>query len=431
MAHPPLHDELLARTLVWAKAGSAFYRRHLDGCSADTAVRDLARLPLLTKEVATTYQQELRCGPQALGLGTFSSGTTGAALLRMEHSAGEDEALRDYLTSIGYEPTPRRILEVVSPNHGYPGPAKPAVVRLLWAPYPSLFSLLEDALRSEICGRRIDTMSISLSALKEATAHVLHQRIDARTFGVGDIYCNGSVLTPRWRRLVGDVWGAQVHDQYGLSEFRTLATECPTCGYFHFGLPPIVTEVIDPISCAPLAHGVGELVLTGLYPFVQRQPLIRFRTGDLVELGPTCATRPEDFSLRPLGRVRDALIAGGNAGAEISFVPSLLENLVDDYAEVARHPSTLEKLFETEGFQTGQPKIAAERDNGGVRLCVGVVFVPELFPERATELARTIVHRYRGAHRALLGQQAAELSLHVELLAPGARAPRWIRKYAV
>ncbi len=199
MGHQPLHDALLARTIEWATTESPFYRRHFHGCPPVASVSDLSRLPLLTKRVATAHQEELRCGPEELGLGTFSSGTTGASLLRVEHSSGEREALSDFLASVGYQPETRRILEVVTPNHGYPGAEKPGVVRLIWAPYRSLFSLLADALRSEICGRRIDVVSISLAALKECTAQLVDYAKHNATalWLIGHVTGEGDIAGPK------------------------------------------------------------------------------------------------------------------------------------------------------------------------------------------------------------------------------------------
>jgi len=62
---------------------------------------------------------------------------------------------------------------------------------------------------------------------------------------------------------------------------RRSHTRCET-GLFLFD-PACLRRGVNPINgICVTGNGVGELVITTLYPFAQMQPLIRYATGDLV-----------------------------------------------------------------------------------------------------------------------------------------------------
>ena len=102
-----------------------------------------------------------------------------------------------------------------------------------------------------------------------------------------------------------NVFGAQLYGWPGISEVAgSTCHECPGCGYFH-ARPIVVPEVVSPSAPGEIVHkGRGELLLTALAPFQAYQPLIRYRTGDVVEVGPACPL-VDDLGFRPVGRLTD------------------------------------------------------------------------------------------------------------------------------
>lgn len=75
---------------------------------------------------------------------------------------------------------------------------------------------------------------------------------------------------------------ASVFEHYSLAEIFGGASKSPRAAAF-VSDAHIVAEVLDDDDAATPVGSIGELTLTELFPFVQVQPLIRYRTGDLVQ----------------------------------------------------------------------------------------------------------------------------------------------------
>jgi len=96
-----------------------------------------------------------------------------------------------------------------------------------------------------------------------------------------------------------------------------------------------LAEIIDPATGVAVAAGRrGELVLTTL----QRvgSPLLRYRTGDLVELGirGRCECGSDEMSLIGgiLGRTDDMLVVRG-----VNVYPAAVEEVIRSFADVAEY----------------------------------------------------------------------------------------------
>jgi phenylacetate-CoA ligase len=93
-----------------------------------------------------------------------------------------------------------------------------------------------------------------------------------------------------------------------------------------------IFEVVDPASGAPLAPGQrGELVITNLGR--PGMPLIRYRTGDAVELDGSPCPCGRTFARLPdgiLGRVDEMIVVRG-----MNVYPSAIEGVIREFPEVA------------------------------------------------------------------------------------------------
>lgn len=96
------------------------------------------------------------------------------------------------------------------------------------------------------------------------------------------IVASGEPLSEARRRRIAELWGCDVTVSYGNSECGSnLAGECPQ-GRLHLWADRYLPEVLDPATGQTSAQGRGRLVLTTL--FRQAMPLVRYDTGDAVEL---------------------------------------------------------------------------------------------------------------------------------------------------
>lgn len=137
-----------------------------------------------------------------------------------------------------------------------------------------------------------------------------------------------------FRNKIEDEWQMQaINANYGLSEvISILGAECNRREGLHFtALPFLHVELIDPASGTglPLAAGVyGEMVLTNLLK--EAQPLIRYRTGDIIEIISTsdCPCGNEGFRFLTRGRSDDMLVIKG-----INFYPESIRSLLSSYPE--------------------------------------------------------------------------------------------------
>ena len=134
------------------------------------------------------------------------------------------------------------------------------------------------------------------------------------------------------RQRIEEAWGARCFDHTGATEVGAFGFACEArVEGVHVNEDEFVAEVVDPESGAPLPEGArGELVLTNLGRV--GSPVIRYRTGDLVEpRRGTCVCGRDSLVLQGgvLGRVDDMVVVRG-----VNVFPSAVEGIVRRFPEV-------------------------------------------------------------------------------------------------
>lgn len=140
---------------------------------------------------------------------------------------------------------------------------------------------------------------------------------------------------PAFRKRLSDTWGMQPRNaNYGVSDvFCNFASECAHDTALHFVAQDVLhAELIDPDSgeCRVLAPGTqGELVLTHLSR--ECQPLVRFRTGDIIRIENTdrCACGCTGFRFRVIGRSDDMVVVRG-----LNMFPTMVAAVIQGFAEL-------------------------------------------------------------------------------------------------
>jgi phenylacetate-CoA ligase len=201
---------------------------------------------------------------------------------------------------------------------------------------------------------------------------------------------------PSVRRQLQELWGATCCEVLGNSDVAPLIWgECHDRSGMHFlGHGHVLPELIDPKSGDPIEFETGasgELVYTALTR--QAAPLLRFRSGDRVEvLGTECECGRTSPKLRCTGRLDDMLIVRG-----VNVWPTAVADVV-----AAHRPQTtgaMRILVDFEGHSTSRNlRIQIERSSA-------------VSPTQATALAELLAQRIRS----LLMFTAV-----VEIVAPGA-----------
>ena len=141
---------------------------------------------------------------------------------------------------------------------------------------------------------------------------------------------------PGFRKRLSDTWGMQPRNaNYGVSDvFCNFASECAYDTALHFVAHDVLhVELIDPDSGIPkevAAGNEGEMVLTHLIR--ECQPLVRFRTGDIIRVENTeiCVCGCAGFRFRVIGRSDDMVVVRG-----LNMFPTMVAALVASFEELS------------------------------------------------------------------------------------------------
>lgn len=157
---------------------------------------------------------------------------------------------------------------------------------------------------------------------------------------------------PALRERIRGTWGMEPRNaNYGVSDvFSNFAAQCEDDDRLHFMAADVLwPELIDPDSGAPLplqAGSEGELVLTHLLR--DCQPLVRFRTGDIIAVDDTgpCRCGRTGFRFRVVGRSDDMVVVRGLNlfPTMVAAVLSEIPELTGDYRIVLAGPPPYDRL---------------------------------------------------------------------------------------
>jgi phenylacetate-CoA ligase len=140
---------------------------------------------------------------------------------------------------------------------------------------------------------------------------------------------------PATRTLIEKAWNARVYDHHGMTETGPISCPCPLHkDTLHILEESYFAEIIDPADQSTVKRGeTGELVITTLDRYAS--PLLRYRTGDLVQASPrpcSCGSPHLTLAGGILGRRDDMLIVRG-----VNVYPSAIEELVRKFAAAAEY----------------------------------------------------------------------------------------------
>ena len=149
---------------------------------------------------------------------------------------------------------------------------------------------------------------------------------------------------PNVKRRIETAWGVRCYDHAGATEVGAWAFDCQAddCD-MHLNEFEFAFEVIDPNTCAPVAEGArGELVITTLGR--AGMPVLRYRTGDLVELTTEpcpCGRKLARIKGGVLGRADDMLSVRG-----VNVYPAAIDNLLRALPAVVEYEVEIRRVAE-------------------------------------------------------------------------------------
>lgn len=179
------------------------------------------------------------------------------------------------------------------------------------------------------------TYALHLIEIARETKFDLNSLSVTKTIHAGEPGAN----IPETKRRIENGWRAPCYDHAGATEVGAYAYECEAQpGGMHLNEAEFIVEVIDPETKKTLPAGQkGELVLTNLERF--GFPVIRYRTGDIVELTDVPCDCGRSFVRCKggiIGRQDDMVTVRG-----VNIFPSAIENLIRAFDEVTEFRVTV------------------------------------------------------------------------------------------
>jgi len=205
----------------------------------------------------------------------------------------------------------------------------------------------------------ICTPSYALTLIEVAQKSGLEAAFDR----VHTVICQGepgaSISAARQR--IESAWGARVVDHAGSTEVGVFTYPCVAGGGLHVNEGAFLCEVLDPHTGEPVGNGgQGELVLTAL----QRTgyPMIRFRGGDVVDVGGACPGGHEDawFPNGIVGRTDDMVVIRGMNLFPSAIEAALRESGVLGGYRIRFHTEAAERDEVSVLVETTEPKLVSQ-----------------------------------------------------------------------
>jgi hypothetical protein len=311
-----LREALLPFTIRNA-ARLPFYDRFWKGVDLGsiTSLAELQRLPVLSKE---EYRSSFMLDRSALSECSFithTTGTTGPVTWR-HRSLGEASLISRLFGTSPSSAGTTLTLAIRYDRHGMampmPGRARVFPITLnddlelnqSLQMLAASFNFSDGVLRPTVLTGGAHDIALLAQAWAEARMQDLSNSIES-------LHILGFVDAALYDFLHRCFNEANIVEKYSLTEiFGGAVRQWPSAKFTldSFVIGEVLNECAEPVS----RGGVGELVLTELFPFVQMQPLIRYRTGDIVLLASDIG---DVMQFEWLGRRNDCILCtqGGTA----------------------------------------------------------------------------------------------------------------------
>jgi len=338
-----VRESLIPRTLRHASLVSPFYAKRLTGMDLDfaPALPGLVRIPLLTKSDLTENYDSICMPLDSPQFIMYTSGTDGHEMLvpvSPEEIAAGETHFADVWPSDRQRPLTMSLVRVGHGGQWFSSKVPTIPAHTTYGP-DQVISLLRRRFKFPGVEDRITILEGNLLTLRALTAKLIAQNIRGQDFGLQLVLTTGWYVTARARAELEEFWGARLLDRYGVTEVNGDAKQCPQCGKFHFD-PIVVAETVKPRSKQPVYDGIGLIVLTGLWPFNQVAPKIRYEIGDVVQVSsnPGCGLSEPAYEF--LGRQNQSVFV--EQGSEVRYLlfPTEVADVLDEYAEVVRRQHT-------------------------------------------------------------------------------------------
>lgn len=173
------------------------------------------------------------------------------------------------------------------------------------------------------------------SFLLKLIEYAKQHNIDLKTCGVKGVICIGEPLRDQDFSLnalgkkITSEWDIQLYSTYASTEMNTAFNECEAQQGGHQHPELIIAEILDENNNPVKPNTVGELTVTTLG--VKGMPLLRFKTGDMVQAHTeSCTCGRNTMRLGPVvGRRKQMIKYKGT-----TLYPPSMDNILNDFNNV-------------------------------------------------------------------------------------------------
>ncbi len=165
-------------------------------------------------------------------------------------------------------------------GHVYARAAQTVGIGVNWA---GSGSSTPSALQIELLDRLKPTIWMGMSSYGIHLANMADARgIDLAANPVKLIMCSAEAISEAKRTKIERMWGARLHDNFGMTEAGMMGSELGTSDGFRIWSDMFFVEVVDPSSGKAVPEGEeGLLVVTPLWTN-NATPFLRWNSGDIV-----------------------------------------------------------------------------------------------------------------------------------------------------
>jgi phenylacetate-CoA ligase len=324
----------LRELLTYARTASPLYRRKLAEVSVESmgGLQDLPSLPLTERdELLSLAPFGTLCDGELPPAYYESTGTSGTCLpgfpdlsAEKAQSFGEfldrwmglrKDRVRRAIVALAFEMNPTGVrFQMALPYAGVT--VIPCGVRSTICPPEKTLDLIRRLEPEALVCRPFEILRYG-DALRERGTPPEDTKI-IKLFYLGEIMSEA-----KWQRI-RELWdGADLYGHYGLTEVDSGLQTCWLGRYHEPASPYLCTELIDPVTLAPLSPAdgaLGEIVFTTLRR--SHAPVIRYRTGDLARrVQCKCGQPTPAYVIR--GRASDCYRQDG-----VDIYPIDIENVI-------------------------------------------------------------------------------------------------------
>lgn len=341
-----LQEEKLKETLRYINENSPFYKQFLEANDIDISeintLEELQKLPVTTKDHLQRFNEQFLCVPKTEIIdyvttsGTLGDPVTFALTDKDLERLAYNEAISFACCGVGKEDTLQ--LMTTMDRRFMAGLAYFLGARKLGSGIIRVGSGIPELQWDSILKFKPTFLITVPSFLLKLIEYAKQQRIDLKNTSVKAAICIGEPIREqdfslnKLAKKIKKDWDIELFSTYASTEMSTAFNECGMHNGGHHHPELIIAEILDDNNL-PVSEGeVGELTITTLG--VEAMPLLRFKTGDMVQAyNEPCNCGRNTMRLGPVvGRKKQMIKYKGT-----TLYPPAMYNILNDFSEVENY----------------------------------------------------------------------------------------------